>query len=185
MIKKTITFQDLDGNSITDTFWFNLSKADIAEMQLTTEGGLAEHLKTIAAAKNAGDLLQAFKMVVSASIGRRGADNVAFDKSEAISKSFMQSDAYSELFMEMVTDQEGTVILEFIKGVMPADLAKEIDKLDVSSLSAATLPSVDTELPGAESIEAKKPEGPKDPKDMTIDELRAAMKAKSDAINQQ
>lgn len=185
MIKKTITFKDLDGNPLTDTFWFNLSKADIAEMQLSTDGGLAEHLKTIAAAKNAKDLLVAFKMVVSKAVGRRAADNIQFEKNDAISNSFMQSDAYSELFMEMVVDPEGIVILDFIKGVMPEDLAKEIDKLDISSLSEATLSSVETNLPSSESIETKKPEGPKDPKDMTIDELRAAMKAKSDAINQQ
>ena len=42
MLKKTITYTDFDDNERTEDFYFHLSKAEIAEMELSENGGLVK-----------------------------------------------------------------------------------------------------------------------------------------------
>lgn len=124
MLKKTITYEDLDGNKITEDFYFNLSKAELAEMELTQKGGLADHLKKIVASQDGGEIITTFKKIIGDSIGRRSEDGKRFIKSEEIKDEFFQSDAYNQLFMELVTDSNAAT--EFIKGIMPKDMAEGV-----------------------------------------------------------
>lgn len=120
MLKKTITFSDLDGNAVTSDFYFNLSKAELTEMELSTKGGMQAYLQSIIASEDGGAIIQAYKDILRRSYGRRSADNQSFVKSEAAWDHFVGTEAYSILFMELCTDAEKSA--EFINGVMPADL---------------------------------------------------------------
>ena len=108
MLKKTLTYSDLDGNPVTEDFYFSLSKAEIAEMELSYDGGLQTHLKRIVANKDGAAIIGAFKNILTSSVGRRSEDGRRFIKSDEITQEFMQTDAYSELFMELVTDADAS-----------------------------------------------------------------------------
>lgn len=139
MLKKSITFKDLDGNEIVEDFYFSLSKADIAEMELSKKGGLSAHLETIVADENGGEIIKTFKEIIQLAIGKRSADNRRFIKSQEIIDEFVQSDAYSVLFMELVTDDKKGA--EFINGIIPADMLEAV---------AAGQPVVNISLPSPE-----------------------------------
>ena len=125
MIKKSITFDDLDGNPITEDFYFNLSKAEIAEMELSQEGGMSAHLKKMIDANDGKSIIASFKEILTKSVGKRNPDGKRFDKSEEIILDFVQSDAYSVLFMDLIGDSDS--ITTFIRGLIPADLAEKLD----------------------------------------------------------
>jgi len=125
MLKKTITYSDLDGNSVTDDFYFNLNKSELVEMELSGENGsLSGQLQDLVKSEDGGQIIAALKKILSLSVGRRSEDGKRFIKTEDITNEFLQSDAYSELFMNLVSQTDGAV--EFITGIMPADMAKKV-----------------------------------------------------------
>lgn len=126
MIKKTITYCDYDGNERTEDFYFNLSKAELMEMELGTSGGMENMIKQIMAAQDVPKLISLFKDIVIKSYGIKSADGKRFIKNEDVREEFMQTEAYSELFMELATDAEKAAT--FINGVMPKDIQNEISK---------------------------------------------------------
>ena len=122
MLKKTITYVDYDGNKRTEDFYFNLSKAEILEMEMTTEGGYAEMIRKIIDAQDAPRLVKLFKEVVFRAYGVKSDDGRRFIKSKELSEAFSQTEAYSDLYMKLATDaQEAS---DFVNGIMPADISR-------------------------------------------------------------
>ena len=117
MIKKTITYTDYNGVERTESFYFNLSKAEIMEMEMGTAGGLAEMIQRIVDAQDAPAIIKIFKELVLKAYGEKSADGKRFIKSEEISTAFSQTEAYSQLFMELATDADAAAA--FINGVVP------------------------------------------------------------------
>ncbi len=126
MLKKTITYTDYNGVERTEDFYFNLTKAEIAEMELEIPGGMTEMLKRITAAQDTPSLVKIFKDLILRSYGEKSADGKRFIKSQELKESFAQTEAYSELFMELATNAESASA--FINGIIPADIAKEAEK---------------------------------------------------------
>ena len=124
MYKKTITYPDYNGEEIKEDFYFNLTKAEILEMQLEKEGGLAEKIQAIVDSKNVPELIKIFKELILRSYGEKSDDGKRFIKSPELSREFTQTEAYSELFMELATDSDAASA--FINGIIPANLAKEL-----------------------------------------------------------
>lgn len=124
MYKKTITYPDYNGQEIKEDFYFNLTKAEILEMQLEKEGGLAEKIQAIVDSKNVPELIKIFKELILRSYGKKSDDGKRFIKSPELSREFTQTEAYSELFMELATDSDAASA--FINGIIPANLAKEL-----------------------------------------------------------
>ena len=124
MYKKTITYPDYNGEEIKEDFYFNLTKAEILEMQLEKEGGLAEKIQAIVDSKNVPELIKIFKDLILRSYGKKSDDGKRFIKSPELSREFTQTEAYSELFMELATDSDAASA--FINGIIPANLAKEL-----------------------------------------------------------
>jgi hypothetical protein len=125
MLKKTVTFEDLDGNEVTEDFYFHLSKADIIEMEASEQGGMAQHLAAMIATNDNGQILSAVKLILERTVGRRSEDGRRFERSKEITEAFMQSDAYSVVFMDLVTDAAKAA--EFFKGVIPAQAAAKLE----------------------------------------------------------
>lgn len=117
MIKKTIKYTDYNGIEREEDFYFNLSKAEIAEMELSQNGGLSEYVKSIVEAKNSIAILSTFKQLILKAYGMKTEDGKRFVKSDQLSKEFAQTEAYSELFMELATDEKKAS--EFINGIIP------------------------------------------------------------------
>lgn len=126
MIKKTITFTDYDGNQRTDDYYFNLSKAELIEMQFTTVGGMQRLLEDIARSHDNKRTFEMFKDIILRAYGKKSPDGIRFIKSKELSEEFEQTEAYSELILEFFED--GQKAADFINGVIPSDLAAEIAK---------------------------------------------------------
>ena len=127
MLKKTIKYTDYNGVDRTEDFYFNLTKAEIMEMELGTEGGMAEMLQRIVAANDRVTLVKVFKDLVLKAYGEKSADGKRFMKSEEIATAFSQTEAYSQIFMELATDTDKAA--DFVNGIMPSDVKKSPDEL--------------------------------------------------------
>lgn len=123
MIKKTITYTDYNGNERTEDHYFNLSKAEVMEMEMSTTGGLAEMIQRVVAAQDQPAIIKIFKDLILKAYGEKSADGKRFIKSEEISVAFSQTEAYSQLFMELATDADAAA--KFVNGIVPADMAKQ------------------------------------------------------------
>lgn len=120
MLKKTITFTDYDGNERKEDFWFNLSKAEILEMELLTEGGMENLIDKVIASQDIPGLVKIFKELILKSYGEKSADGRRFIKNEQLTTEFTQTEAYSQLFMELASDAEAAAA--FINGIIPNDI---------------------------------------------------------------
>lgn len=120
MLKKTITYTDYNGNERTEDFYFNLSKAEIVEMELGVTGGFAEMLQNIVKSQDSPSIVKIFKDLVLKAYGEKSSDGKRFIKSEELSTAFSQTEAYSILFMELATNSEEAA--KFINGIIPTDL---------------------------------------------------------------
>ena len=117
MLKKTITYTDYNGFERTEDFYFNLTKAEVVEMEMSTTGGLAEMIKKIVAAQDAPSIIAIFKKLILKAYGEKSPDGKRFIKSDEISNAFSQTEAYSQLFMELATDADKAA--EFVNGITP------------------------------------------------------------------
>lgn len=131
MLKKTITYTDYNDVERKEDFYFNLSKAEIMEMELGTEGGLAEMIQKIIDTQDTPKIVKIFKDLVLKAYGEKSADGKRFIKNDEIREGFAQTEAYSELFMELATNAEAAAA--FVNGIVPKDI--EVPK---SSIPAPT-----------------------------------------------
>ena len=117
MRKETITYVDYNGTERTEDFYFNLTKAEIMEMEIGTTGGLAEMINRIVAAQDGPAIMRIFKDLVLKAYGEKSADGKRFIKSEELSTAFSQTGAYDQLFMKLATDSEAAA--NFVNGIVP------------------------------------------------------------------
>jgi len=160
VLKKTITYKNLDGDEVTRDFYFNMTKMELAEMEVLKEGGFRQHLERIMKAQDRREVLTTFKELIAATVGRRSDDGERFEKSPQITNEFMQTDAYSELIISFFSDANAAV--EFISGIMPKDL---VDKVDMAKIMAEPLV--------LESGPKEEPPAKKKLEDYTLEELVA------------
>ena len=124
MLKKIITYTDYNGVERTEPFYFNLSKAELMEMELGVTGGMTEMLDKIIAAKDAPSLMKTFKEMIMKSYGIKSNDGKRLIKSEELSIAFTQTEAYSVLFMELITDDKAAA--DFVNGIIPNEIQAEV-----------------------------------------------------------
>lgn len=120
MIKQTITYTDYNGVERTEDFWFHFTKAELAEMEMSVTGGMTEMIQRVVASQDAPAIIKIFKDLVLKSYGQKSPDGKRFIKSEALREEFSQTEAYSQLFMDLAFDADKAS--KFINGVVPADM---------------------------------------------------------------
>ena len=123
MVVEKIKYTDFNGIEREEEFMFNLTEAEITEMELTTDGGLSDSIKKIIAAQDTPQIIKVFKMLLLKSYGEKRADGRRFVKSEKLSEEFSQTNAYSQLFMKLATDDKAAVA--FINGIMPDSMQEK------------------------------------------------------------
>ena len=123
MLKETIKYTDYNGVERTEDFWFHLSKAELMEWEMGTTGGLTEMIKRIVDSKDAPAIIKIFKELVLKAYGQKSPDGKRFIKSEELATEFSQTEAYSQLFMELATDADKAAA--FVNGIMPSDVAEK------------------------------------------------------------
>lgn len=126
MLKETITYTDFNGNQLTEDKYFNLTKAELMEMEMSVPGGFAESIQKSVAAQDSVSLMKIFKDLILKSYGEKSADGKRFVKSDELSTAFSQTEAYSELFMKLVTDEKAAT--NFINGIIPTELIAQANK---------------------------------------------------------
>lgn len=117
MLKKTITYTDYNGVERKEDFYFNLTKAEIMEMEMSISGGLTEMINRIVAAQDAPAIIKIFKELVLKAYGVKSPDGKRFIKSDELATEFAQTEAYSQLFMELATDADAASA--FVNGIVP------------------------------------------------------------------
>lgn len=124
MIAKTVKYKDYNGVEREEKYFFNLTKAEVTEMELSVNGGLGESIKQIIAAQDTAQLIKIFKELLLKSYGEKTLDGKRFrkvdDNGVPLSLAFSETEAYSTLFMELATDDDKAA--EFVNGIMPSDL---------------------------------------------------------------
>lgn len=117
MLKKTVTYTDYDGNTRTEDFHFNLNKAEITEMELSTEGGMEKMLKRLIDTRDGKRIIETFKDIVLRAYGEKSPDGKRFIKTQELRDAFVQTEAYVNIFMELATDHDAAAA--FVSGILP------------------------------------------------------------------
>lgn len=124
MLKKTITYTDFNDVERTEDFYFNFTKAEIADMELSTAGGYADTIEKIVKSKDQAQIIKIFKDLLLNSYGEKSEDGRRFIKSKELSEQFSQTEAFSQLYLELATDADKAA--DFVNGIIPKDLAEKI-----------------------------------------------------------
>ena len=131
MIKKTVTYTDFDGNERTEDFYFHLTEQELAEWELSVDGGLSGVLSRIINSNDNKKLVEIFKDLLVKSYGVKTPDGRAFIKNQEVLNDFIYTQAFSDIYMELATDAKAAS--EFVNGIIPANVAaKAKEELKVS-----------------------------------------------------
>ena len=106
MYKITKEYTDYSDNKRTEDFYFNLTEAECLEMEMSTEGGMEQMLRRIIAAQDMPTIMATFKKIILKAYGEKSPDGRRFIKSEEQSTAFSQTEAFSDLFVELSTNSE-------------------------------------------------------------------------------
>ena len=117
MLKRTMTYTDYDGNERTEDLYFNLSRAEVLELEMGVSGGMTQMLNKIMAEKDMKRIVESFKDIVLRAYGVKSPDGKHFVKSKELTDAFSQTEAYSDLFMELAFDAEAAA--NFVNGIIP------------------------------------------------------------------
>lgn len=121
MLKKLIKYVDYDGHERSENFYFYMSKAELMEMELGTVGGMQNLIQLIIDKQDIPKIMEAFKTIILKAYGEKSPDGRRFIKSKELSEAFSQTEAYSNLYMELITDANAAAT--FINGIVPTDVA--------------------------------------------------------------
>lgn len=127
MITKEITYIDYNGQERTEKYQFNFTKAELTEMELSVNGGLSAMMERIKETDDRPELMRIFKDLILKAYGVKSADGKRFVKSDELRTEFSQTEAYSELYMELVTNTESAIT--FFNGLIPNDIKAAGDKV--------------------------------------------------------
>ena len=135
MVKKTITYTDYNGVERTEDFYFNLTKAELMEMQLSMEGGMRAYIQRIMAAKSQLALVNLFKQILLLSYGKKSDDGRLFLKNDTIRAEFEAHPVYSQIYMELSLNEEKAA--EFINSLIPADMRNQNPAMEMAATANA------------------------------------------------
>lgn len=134
MLSKTIKYTDFNDVKKEKTYFFNLTDAELTQLQFSTPGGLEKKLEDIIASEDMKEILSIFKEIILLSYGVKSEDGERFEKSEKLREEFSQTAAFSALYMELLDDEKAA---EFINGIVPKDKRMSKAELDKNMADAA------------------------------------------------
>lgn len=130
MHKETITYNDYNGVERTEDFYFNLTEAELTEMEYGQSGGMTSAIEHIIASQDLPTLIQYFKQIILKSYGEKSLDGKYFlkedDEGHKLARKFTQTEAYSILYMKLATDDEAAA--NFVNGIMPKNVKELAEK---------------------------------------------------------
>jgi hypothetical protein len=172
VLKKIITYKDLDGKEVTDEFYFHISKSELVKLQVSAGEGFRDYLMKIVASGDGAKIIEEFENILRLAYGVRSPDGKSFLKPPGAFEAFQGTDAYDQLFMQLVTDAKASA--EFVNGVVPSELALEAEKLNALTGNKPTMEEQEDKRPLWER-ENRDP-NPQEIRNMSTAELADAMK---------
>ena len=108
MLKKTVVYDDFDGNKSEGDYYFNLSQVEIVRLELSLDGGLEAYINSMTQGPeiDGRKILSLFEQLIQMSFGVKTEDGKRFEKSPELTNNFINSGAYSALCMSLLKDQE-------------------------------------------------------------------------------
>lgn len=159
MLKKTITYEDFNGETVVEDFFFHLSKAELVEMEMSVEGGLSDSLQKIVAEEDTRKIVEEFKRIILKAYGMKSLDGRRFIKNQQLRDEFESTEAYSALFMELITNVDAAI--NFVNGIVPQGIVEEATKVvetDNRALAAVPEePKPEPKILSKKDIEAMSP----------------------------
>ena len=132
MYKKTITYTDYNDVEQTEDFYFNLNKAELVKIQLQSNGTLQAKLERLLNTREVSEIAQIFQDIIDMSYGVKSDDGKRFIKNQEVLDAFKQTEAYSELFVELTSNADAAI--EFITGIIPAKIAEQINQEELKKI---------------------------------------------------
>ena len=126
MLKKTVTYTDFNDIERTEDHYFHMTEAELIQLETGETGGYTNMIKRISAAQDTPMLMKLFKELLLMSYGIKSADGRRFEKTDEIRREFEQTEAFSQIYMELITDDKAGA--EFIEGIVPNKLKDEYKK---------------------------------------------------------
>lgn len=129
MFARTFVYKDYNGKTRKDTWYFNLRKDELLKLEMGSWGGLDALLKRMIREEKPDKIVDMFEKIILSAVGEKSPDGKKFIKNEEIRQDFYQTEAYSDLFYELVTDPKATAA--FLKACIPEELAAKINEKDL------------------------------------------------------
>ena len=130
MLREKVTYEDFNGEEITETLEFNLSKTELTEMNLAQDGGLEKFIDRIVEEKDQLKIYNLFKEIILKAYGKRSDDGKSFIKKDEngrlLSEGFEQTAAFDAFIMDLLSSENAEKATNFIIGVVPKDLAAQV-----------------------------------------------------------
>lgn len=118
MIKKSITYTNFNGEEKTKECYFHLSQEKLTQVEVEFPGGFANAIRKASEEQDLKVLYHIFKTLILTSYGVKSEDGELFIQNEKLSEEFSYSPAYSQLFSELLENQENAEA--FLKAIIPA-----------------------------------------------------------------
>lgn len=144
MYSKVVKYVDFRGVEREEEFLFNLSKAELVELNLSTEGGLDNLINKITKTIDTPKLIELFKKIMLMSYGEISPDGRRFIKNDELTQAFTQTEAYSIIFMELVSNDVEAA--KFVNGIVPSDLREQIAEMQKNGELNAVKPATDNTI---------------------------------------
>lgn len=125
MFSREFEYTGYDGKPKKDTYWFNLTEAELYEIDLSSVRGFTAQMNQLLKEERTKEIVDAFKGIILGAVGVISADGRKFIKSEEIKEDFYRSKAYSILFVELVSS--GEKVAEFLKGAIPDEIRMKME----------------------------------------------------------
>lgn len=134
MYSELVEYTDFNGEKVKERLYFNITKTELQKQNMHTKGGLLSYLTRIIATRDQEEIASYFEKIINMSYGIKSDDGKRFIKSEEITRDFVNSAAYDEIFFKLTTDEEYAA--KFINGIMPQELINdnEADKASVDKI---------------------------------------------------
>jgi hypothetical protein len=124
MFIKKIDYTDYNGTERSEDFYFNFTKAEILNLEMTTPGGIKDRLETLVQKQDTPALVEFFSSMILSAYGEKSADGKRFIKSPALSEAFSQTEAYSNYYVSLTTNADEA--LAFVNALFPEKVLNEI-----------------------------------------------------------
>lgn len=135
MFSRDFEYTGYDGKPKKDTYWFNLTEAELYEIDLSSIHGFTGEMNRLLKEERTKEIVEAFKSIILNSVGVVSADGRKFIKNEEVKEDFYRSKAYSQLFVELVSS--GEKVAEFLKGAIPEEIRQKMEEDEAAKTAEA------------------------------------------------